>query len=74
MGGPGTPSLLWFIKVSEHPSSQHPLRENAVQDYAVGKRSDSLVSNCSVLDPELHCSDVGLIKSKPLTAHLKSWE
>lgn len=66
--------MLWFIKVSEHPSSQHPLRDNAVQDYAVEKRSDSLMSNCSVLDPELHCYDVGSVKSKPLTVHLKSCE
>lgn len=63
--------LLRFIKVPEHPSSQHPLRENAAQEYAVGKRTYCPVSQSSGLDPELHCYDVGLIKSEPWTPHLK---
>lgn len=58
--------LLRFIKVPEHP-----LRENAAQEYAVGRRTDCPVSQSSGLDPELHCYDVGLIKSEPWTPHLK---
>lgn len=61
------------IKVYEHSSCQHLLRENTTQERAVGKRTDSLVSQSSGLDLELHCCDVGLIMSKLLAPHLKNW-